>query len=156
VEEEDLKTEITHILEEARMIIPGIQALFGFQLVAVFNQRFAERLGWGDQRLHYFALLLVAVAAGFSISPAAYHRQAERGRATRYFADFASRQLSRALAVLMLAIGIDGYLIGKMILGRTLPAMAIGVMLFGMLAWQWFVFPRSEKYDARRRHEQPS
>jgi hypothetical protein len=27
-------------IEEARMVLPGIQALFGFQLIAVFNERF--------------------------------------------------------------------------------------------------------------------
>jgi hypothetical protein len=32
------------LLEECRMVLPGIQALFGFQLIAVFNARFAERL----------------------------------------------------------------------------------------------------------------
>ncbi len=32
-----LEEEARHILEEARMVIPGIHALFGFQLVAVFN-----------------------------------------------------------------------------------------------------------------------
>jgi len=31
---------ISHLLEECRMVLPGIQALFGFQLIAVFNQPF--------------------------------------------------------------------------------------------------------------------
>jgi hypothetical protein len=29
-------------IEEARMVLPGIQAIFGFQLIAVFNTKFAE------------------------------------------------------------------------------------------------------------------
>jgi len=28
------------LLEECRMVLPGIQALFGFQLIVVFNSRF--------------------------------------------------------------------------------------------------------------------
>jgi Family of unknown function (DUF6328) len=39
-------------IEEARMVLPGIQALFGFQLMAVFNQRFNE-LTAGEQLIHY-------------------------------------------------------------------------------------------------------
>ena len=35
-----LKDQARNVLEEARMVLPGIQALFGFQLIAVFNQRF--------------------------------------------------------------------------------------------------------------------
>jgi hypothetical protein len=37
---EDLERAATHVLEEARMVLPGIQALLGFQLIAVFSSRF--------------------------------------------------------------------------------------------------------------------
>ena len=40
VVKEPLEKVVEHLEEEARMILPGIQALFGFQLIAVFNQRF--------------------------------------------------------------------------------------------------------------------
>ena len=39
---ESLEEEARQVVEEARMVLPGIQALFGFQLVAVFNQRYTE------------------------------------------------------------------------------------------------------------------
>ena len=32
-ESESLETEVEQALEEARMVLPGIQALFGFQLI---------------------------------------------------------------------------------------------------------------------------
>ena len=60
-------------IEEARMMLPGIQALFGFQLIAVFNERF-HQLTEADQVLHYIALLLVALAIAIIMTPAAYHR----------------------------------------------------------------------------------
>ena len=41
---EALKDAVEQALEEARMVLPGIQALFGFQLIAVFNQRFDTAL----------------------------------------------------------------------------------------------------------------
>jgi hypothetical protein len=44
-EKESLKEEMTSVIEEARMVIPGVQALFGFQTMAVFNVRF-EGLPW--------------------------------------------------------------------------------------------------------------
>ena len=43
-----LNEEATHIFEECRMVLPGIQALFGFQLVAVFDSdpgKVGRRLG---------------------------------------------------------------------------------------------------------------
>ena len=49
-EELSLSKAAEYLLEECRMVLPGIQALFGFQLVAVFNQSFGEKLSSGEQR----------------------------------------------------------------------------------------------------------
>ena len=38
----DLAERITHVLEELRVVLPGTQALLGFQLVAVFSTGFAS------------------------------------------------------------------------------------------------------------------
>ena len=65
-------------IEEARMVLPGIQALFGFQLIAVFNERF-KQLPDDEQRLHFAAIILIAVAIAVIMTPAAYHRQVEPG-----------------------------------------------------------------------------
>ena len=43
-EQLSLDSAVRHILEECRMVLPGIQALFGFQLIAVFNEGFAQKL----------------------------------------------------------------------------------------------------------------
>ncbi len=39
---ESLEDESTHATDEARMVLPGVQAILGFQLIAVFNQRFQD------------------------------------------------------------------------------------------------------------------
>ena len=66
-----------HLLEECRMVLPGIQALFGFQLIAVFNSGFSEKLSIGEQHLHLLAIALVAMAVALIMAPAAYHRQTD-------------------------------------------------------------------------------
>ncbi|HZN54924.1 MAG TPA: hypothetical protein VFB67_06335 [Candidatus Polarisedimenticolaceae bacterium] len=38
------------LLEECRMVLPGIQALFGFQLIAVFSDAFFDRLSAGERQ----------------------------------------------------------------------------------------------------------
>src|SRR5438445_33623 len=48
-EDLSLDAAASHLLEECRMVLPGIQALFGFQLIAVFNQGFGEKLSHGAQ-----------------------------------------------------------------------------------------------------------
>ena len=74
VEELDLEKAVLLLLDECRMVLPGIQALFGFQLVAVFSQNF-ERLAPTAQRLHLLSLTLVGTAIVLIMTPAAYHRQ---------------------------------------------------------------------------------
>jgi hypothetical protein len=72
-----LDSAASHLLEECRMVLPGIQALFGFQLIAVFNQGFDEKLTSGEQQLHFLALFLVALSAALVMAPAAIHRQSQ-------------------------------------------------------------------------------
>src|SRR3977135_1884752 len=61
-EDLSLSEAAEHLLEECRMVLPGIQALFGFQLIVVFNPAFGQRLTTGEQRLHLLAIALLAVA----------------------------------------------------------------------------------------------
>ena len=75
-EKESLKEQMGRIIEEARMILPGIQALFGFQAIAVFNDRF-EKLPVYAQDCHAAALAMVVLAIALVMLPAAYHRLAQ-------------------------------------------------------------------------------
>jgi hypothetical protein len=67
-------------IEEARMVLPGIQALFGFQLIAVFNERFKE-LTENERLIHFSATVLVTIAIALIMTPAAYlhllHKQVD-------------------------------------------------------------------------------
>ena len=139
---ESLDQEANHVIEEARMVLPGIQTLFGFQLIAVFNSRFETAFVPVDQYLHLAALVLVALAIVLIMTPAAYHRQAERGLVSRYFTDLASRLLTAALAPLLLAIVLEVFLVCKIILKTTPVSALIAAGLFAVFAWSWFVFPR--------------
>jgi hypothetical protein len=76
-------------IEEARMVLPGIQALFGFQLIAAFSDRFHE-LEPQVQALHFLALVLIAVAIAIIMALAAYHRLVERGSISAFFVRLAS------------------------------------------------------------------
>jgi hypothetical protein len=74
-----LETEVDHVIEESRMVLPGIQALFGFQLIAVFNERFDIALPAAGRWMHSSPSVLIAFAIALIMPPAAFHRQAQRG-----------------------------------------------------------------------------
>src|SRR5574338_697608 len=68
----ETKDAVRFLLEECRMVLPGVQALFGFQLIAVFNSTFAEKLGHFEQDLHLSIKSsgLAALAAALLMTPA--------------------------------------------------------------------------------------
>ena len=61
------------MLTEARVILPGAQALLGFQLAIVLTETF-ERLPSPSRLLHAAALVSVALSVVLLITPAALHR----------------------------------------------------------------------------------
>lgn len=73
-----LEEETRTVIEEARMVLPGIQAVFGFQLIAVFNNGF-HSLTPPEQLMHLNALVLIMIAIALIMTPASYHRIAEKG-----------------------------------------------------------------------------
>lgn len=135
-----LEEETRTTIEEARMVLPGIQALFGFQLIAVFNTRFHDFTAM-EQVLHLIALLSVAFAIVLIMTPAAYHRIAERGIVSRRFIDLASRFLELAMVPLMLGISLDLFLLGRLILNNVPLSTGISVIIFLLFFSLWYVFP---------------
>jgi hypothetical protein len=142
VEKEPLSTVVTHLLEECRMVLPGIQALFGFQLMAVFNQVFWQQLTESEQRLHLIAMGLVAVAIACVMTPAAYHRQSEAYAVSRSFVSLSSRFLLWSMVPLMIGICLDFYLIGKLVLHDTFWSALFTIVLFTTFVVPWFLLPR--------------
>jgi len=133
-----------YLLEECRMVLPGIQALFGFQLIAVFNNGFHERLTPAMQDLHLVAIGLVAVAVAIIMTPAAYHRQHNPTEVTETFITVSTRLLLWSMLPLAVAISLDFYIIARLIVHQTLSAVLCAV-LFGIFVLLWFVFPRSRR-----------
>jgi hypothetical protein len=142
-ETEPLSSVVDHLLEECRMVLPGLQALFGFQLIAVFNQTFWDRLTHTQQIIHFVALGVVAVAIALVMTPAAYHRQAERETVSHGFVRLASRLLLWSMFPLLTGICLDFYLIALLIFKNTEVSLALAAVLGLMFFVLWFVLPRT-------------
>ena len=128
------------VVEEARMVLPGIQALFGFQLIVIFNDRFRQ-LTKGEQLVHFTALILVALAIAIIMTPAAYHRLAEQCTVTDFFVRLASWLIAAAMVPLMVALNLEVYLLGRIVLDNPWAARTIAATLLIVFAGLWFAFP---------------
>src|SRR5215216_5937534 len=68
-----LKTKVEQMLTEARVIVPGGQALLGFQLIATLTKAFNE-LPAMFKYVHCVGLCAVALSVVLLMTPAAVHR----------------------------------------------------------------------------------
>lgn len=123
------------------MVLPGIQTLFGFQLVAVFSQGFKGSLSENEQVIHLLALLLVAVSAMLVVAPAAYHRQANH-QISQHFIDLSSSLLAWAMVPLAIGTSLDIYIVTRTIIHSTLASAIVSTVIFALYTWTWFIFPQ--------------
>jgi len=144
-EEISLDDAATHLLEECRMVLPGIQALFGFQLIAVFNQGFGEKLSHAQQLVHLAAIVLTTLAMALVMTPAALHRQAEPTSVSERFLWIASTVVLAGMFPLALAVGLDANLVANVVLHNDGAAAALAIALVAVFFFLWLVLPRRER-----------
>ena len=137
-----LSEAVTLLMEECRMVLPGIQALFGFQLISVFNSTFRESLSVREQYLHLAAIGFVAIAVALVMAPAALHRQTGSREVSEDLVVIASRLLLLSMFPLLLGISFDFYLIARVILKSRLFSLVLATILLFLFTTLWFVFPR--------------
>jgi hypothetical protein len=133
----------THVLEECRTVVPGMQALFGFQLIAVFSPTFREQLSQSERVLHLAAILLLTIAIALVMAPAALHRQSEPMSVSRRFIDASSRLLMASMVPLAIGICLDVYVIARVILGTTPGAAVVAFVMLIVFYIFWRIVPQS-------------
>ncbi len=140
-----LDSAASHLLEECRMVLPGIQALFGFQLIAVFNQGFGEKLSHPEQLVHLVAIILSALSMALVMTPAALHRLSEPNEVSERFVWMASNMVLAGMLPLALAVGLDAYLVASIIAKSDLVGILVGAALIAVFAGLWLLLPRRER-----------
>jgi Family of unknown function (DUF6328) len=135
--------KIRQALTEARVIIPGNQALLGFQFAVILQRGFTDLPSW-IKWVHLGSLSLITVSTILLMTPAAFHRIAEHGEETVRF--YRVTHVMVLLSLLPLAIGICGdffIVLFKVSDNLALSFVACGLMLclflgmwFGYTSWR--------------------
>jgi hypothetical protein len=144
-----LEGSATQVLEEARTILPGLQALFGFQLIAVFSAEFS-RLDGLDRLVHWSATLLTVIAMGFLMAPAALNRKIGARKVSSSFVDRANGLLALGLIPLMPALSLECYLVSNVIFDNRSLALVTGAVIFVFLSYMWLLLPYFSKRSLER------
>lgn len=136
----DIFTRCTQLLTEARIALPGAQALLGFQLAVMMTGAF-KTLPDASRYVHAGALISVACCLVLLVAPAAFHRIAFDGADTERFYRIGSRLVT--LALLPLAVGVSGdiYVAMERILANDVAAIATAAGAFVTLSAFWLFYP---------------
>ncbi|MDF2120578.1 DUF6328 family protein [Roseiarcaceae bacterium H3SJ34-1] len=135
-----LAKRIEFVLTEARIILPGAQALLGFQLIIIFSESFAKLL-YSEKMIHGTALGLIASSTLLLMAPAAVHRIAYNSQENPRFVTYASGLLSAATLFLAVGIAVEVRFIGNLLLDSATPALLASLASAILLIGIWHVWP---------------
>ena len=136
----DLHERIDQMLTEARVVLPGAQALLGFQFAVTMTSTFSE-LSKIDRTVHFVSLCAIALAIMLLLTPATVHRLSFAGRDSLRFHTIGSLLVTAALAPILIGIATDFYVATVAIFHDRMLA-AVGAAVVGIaLAALWYAVP---------------
>jgi hypothetical protein len=136
---ERLDRELMELLQELRVVLPGVQVLLAFLLTAPFQQRFAQLPG--TLRNAFFASIASAtVATALLIAPSAHHRLRWREREKERLLRIANREAIWGTVFLAAAIVLALYVITN-VLYATWIALLTAALTVAVFALLWYALP---------------
>jgi hypothetical protein len=148
-EPQGLHEEMRNIIEEARVILPGVQALFGFQTIAVFNDRFVELPSYAKD-CHLIGLGMVIIAVALVMTPAIYYRVVGPARVSPHMVKVSSLLIRCALAPLACGLALDMFTVIFMATRHLTASVSGGLATFLLLTGLWFAFPMNARRKIRK------
>lgn len=144
---DELRRRYAMLLQELRVVLPGVQVLMAFLLTAPFAQRFSELDDLG--RNAYLLALTSAMASTICLlSPTVFHRVADR-TARRVRLIWSIRLAVVGIVLLAVALTAATWCITRLVFGTTeATVVAVGaITMFGVV---WIALPLSVGGSRRR------
>ena len=147
-EPSSLFDRVDHMLTEARVVLPGAQALLGFQLSVVLLGAFLE-LPALHRIVHAAALGCVALSVILLMAPAALHRIAFRGEETEDLHRIGSRFVVAATIPLAAGIAADVFVATAVATQSNVTGLVFAGAASLVVLFFWYLQPLMLR--ARRR-----
>jgi hypothetical protein len=131
--------ELTELLNELRVALPGIQVLFAFMLTVPFSGTFG-RLSGPEKGVYMAAFLASAVATLLFLAPTAYHRLRFREGDKEQILRTSNRLALAGLGFLIFALSAVVYLVTEIVISAP-AAAAFTAAVAALGVWVWFGLP---------------
>jgi hypothetical protein len=135
-----LDERINTMLIEARVILPGAQALLGFQFAAFLSNGF-DQLPERAKLVHLGCLACVALSAILLMAPAAYHRLAAGGEDRPDVEHFGNKVVLASLLPLALGLSGEFYVVFCKVGYADGPAIVATLIALAVFLGLWFAYP---------------
>jgi predicted membrane channel-forming protein YqfA (hemolysin III family) len=142
-DDERLDRELIELLNELRVVLPGVQVLFAFLLTVPFTNQFA-RITNGQRQVFFATFLLTAVATALLIAPSAYHRLRWRQHDKAQMLVTANRLSIGGMVFLTLALVSASFLVTDLMFHATAAALVTAAVA-GVFLWFWWGLPLLRK-----------
>jgi Family of unknown function (DUF6328) len=138
-EEERADRNLSDLLQELRVALPGVQVLFAFLLTVPFTNRFDDLSGF-EEKLYFGVLIAVALATVLLVAPTVGHRILFRQQQKEYLVTIANRLA--LIGMFLLAVSMCGAigLISNFLFGTTTAVVSTIVMAVAFAGF-WFTGP---------------
>ena len=134
-----LDRELNELLQELRVVLPGIQVLFAFLLAVPFSQRF-NTLHEGQRSVFFGAFIATTLASLLLLAPGVQHRVEWRHLDKERFLRSANRLAIVGTALMAVAIDAVAYLVADLLYG-TAAAIATAAFVTVAVTVVWWVSP---------------
>ena len=139
-QKERLDRNLSELLQELRVALPGVQVLFAFLLTVPFQQGFTKITPF-QERVYFATLLCTAISAALLISPSAHHRVMFRQQQKHHLVRIANRLAIIGLGFLALAMTGAVMLITDVVFGATATVAVTTASVFLMFLTLWYALP---------------
>lgn len=132
---ERVDRELGELLQEIRVVLPGIQVLLAFLLTVPFAQR-ADALEGPERRIYFLAVVSSAIAVACLLAPAAHHRLLFRSKAKVLVLHVANALVIVGTLLVAISVGLVVYLVGWIMIDQRFgAAIAAGLTTATLLLW---------------------
>jgi len=143
---ERVNRELIELLTELRVVIPGVQLLFGFLLGLPFLARF-DQLTTAERDVYFASFLCAAAATALLMAPSAYHRLRFRQHDKERMLFTSNRLVIAGTAFLAISLVGVIFVVTDVLYHSPLAAVATAVMA-GWFGWFWYGLPLSRSLVA--------
>ena len=143
--EERANRELIELLNELRVVLPGVQVLFAFLLTVPFSTGF-DKVDAGDRKIYFAAVLATAAATVFLIAPSAHHRIRFREGVKEQLLRVATVFAIIGLALLAFAMSAVTYVVSDVLYDGTVASIAAAGLAGGAIV-VWFIVPFAYRPD---------